>query len=50
MNRREFLECAAVLVSGAALSNFAHALSEEQMVHLANAPALHGTQITQIGR
>jgi gluconate 2-dehydrogenase gamma chain len=38
MNRREFLECAAVLVSGAAISKFANALSEEQMVHLASAP------------
>jgi hypothetical protein len=45
MNRREFLECAAVLVSGAAISNFAHALSEEQMAHLANAPAFSSRSV-----
>ena len=38
MNRREFLECAAVLISGTAISRFASALSEEQRVYLASAP------------
>ena len=38
MNRREFLQCAAVLVSGASASGLAFALSEEQQQYLAAAP------------
>lgn len=38
MNRREFLQCAAILVSGASASQLGFALNEEQQVYLANAP------------
>ena len=38
MNRREFLQCAAVLVSGATASGLGFALSHEQHAYLATAP------------
>lgn len=38
MNRREFLECTALLISGTALTNAPFALSEEQFQYLASAP------------
>jgi gluconate 2-dehydrogenase gamma chain len=38
MNRREFLQCAAILVSGATASQLGFSLSEEQQGYLANAP------------
>ena len=38
MNRREFLECAAILVSGVGASQLGFALSREQEVYLATAP------------
>jgi gluconate 2-dehydrogenase gamma chain len=38
MNRREFLQCAAILVSGATASQLGIALTEEQQVYLAAAP------------
>ncbi len=38
MNRREFLQCAAILVSGVGVSQLGFSLSEEQMIFLANAP------------
>lgn len=38
MNRREFLQCAALLVSGASASQLGFSLTEEQRVHLASAP------------
>ena len=38
MNRREFLQCAAILVSGASASQLGFSLSEEQQVYLASAP------------
>ena len=38
MNRREFLQCAAVLASGASASRLGLALSEEQQRYLATAP------------
>lgn len=38
MNRREFLQCAAILVSGASVSQLSLALTEEQQVYLAAAP------------
>ncbi len=38
MNRREFLQCAAILVSGASVSQLGIALTEEQQVYLAAAP------------
>jgi len=38
MNRREFLQCAAILVSGVSASQLGFSLSEEQTVYLASAP------------
>ena len=38
MNRREFLQCAAILVSGVGASQLGFSLSEEQQLFLANAP------------
>ena len=38
MNRREFLECAAVLVGGLSLSQVSFSLNDEQMAYLATAP------------
>lgn len=39
MNRRQFLECAAILVSGAAVNQLGFALSEEQLTYLGSEPA-----------
>lgn len=38
MNRRHFLECAALLISGVSASRMGWTLTEEQRVHLASAP------------
>ena len=38
MNRREFLECAAVLVSGISASQLGFSLTSEQLTYLATAP------------
>lgn len=38
MNRREFLQCAAILVSGAAVSQVGFSLTGEQYTYLATAP------------
>jgi hypothetical protein len=38
MNRREFLQCAALLISGASASQLGFTLSEEQQIYLASAP------------
>ena len=38
MNRRELLQCAAILVSGVSVSRLGFALSDEQWTYLANAP------------
>jgi gluconate 2-dehydrogenase gamma chain len=38
MNRREFLQCAAILISGASASQLGFSLSEEQTAYLATAP------------
>jgi len=38
MNRREFFQCATILVSGISASRMGWALSEEQQVYLAGAP------------
>ncbi len=38
MNRREFLECAAILISGASASQLGFSLSAEQKTYLATAP------------
>jgi gluconate 2-dehydrogenase gamma chain len=38
MNRREFLQCAAILISGSSAAQLGFSLSEEQKVYLASAP------------
>jgi len=38
MNRREFLQCATILITGATASSLGFALSKEQQVYLATAP------------
>ncbi|MEZ5502945.1 MAG: gluconate 2-dehydrogenase subunit 3 family protein [Halioglobus sp.] len=38
MNRREFMQCAAILISGVSASQMGFSLSEEQRVYLASAP------------
>ena len=38
MNRREFIQCAAILVSGVSVSQLGLALSDEQEQYLAAAP------------
>lgn len=38
MNRREFLQCAAILISGSSAAQLGFSLSEEQQVYLASAP------------
>jgi hypothetical protein len=38
MNRREFLQCAALLITGASAAQLGFTLSEEQTVYLATAP------------
>ena len=38
MNRRDFLQCAAVMVGGASISQLGFSLTEEQMTYLASAP------------
>ncbi len=45
MNRREFLQCAAVLVSGASASQLGFSLSQEQQVYLATAPSYIRTEV-----
>lgn len=45
MNRRQFLECAAILVSGSSISRMAFSLSEQQQVYLATAPAYIAKEI-----
>ena len=48
MNRREFLECAALLISGAGASQMGFALSEEQLVYLATAPSYIDQELTYL--
>jgi gluconate 2-dehydrogenase gamma chain len=45
MNRREFLQCAAILAWGASASQLGFTLSEEQVQHLANAPNFNTTAV-----
>jgi hypothetical protein len=45
MNRREFLQCAAILITGASASQLGFSLSEEQQRHLANAPNFNTTAV-----
>ena len=48
MNRREFLECAALLISGAGASQMGFSLSEEQLVYLATAPSYIDQELTYL--
>ena len=48
MNRREFLQCAAILASGAGTSRLALALSEEQQRYLATAPNYNSGPISYL--
>lgn len=45
MNRREFLQCAAILISGASASQLGFTLSAEQTTYLANAPDYNTTAV-----
>jgi hypothetical protein len=45
MNRREFLQCAAIVISGASASQLGFSLSAEQQVYLANAPDFNSTPV-----
>ena len=45
MNRREFMECAAILISGVSASRLGFALSEGQRRHLADAPPYIATAV-----
>ena len=45
MNRREFLQCAAILISGSSAAQLGFSLSEEQQVYLATAPDYNATKV-----
>jgi len=45
MNRREFLQCAAILISGSSAARLGFSLSEEQVVYLATAPDYNATAV-----
>ena len=45
MNRREFLQCAAILVSGSSAAQLGFSLTEEQEVYLATAPDFTATPV-----
>ncbi|MEZ5573190.1 MAG: gluconate 2-dehydrogenase subunit 3 family protein [Halioglobus sp.] len=45
MNRREFLQCAAILISGASASQLGFSLTQEQQGFLANAPNYNTNQV-----
>ena len=45
MNRREFLQCAAILVSGSSAAQLGFTLNEEQEVYLATAPDFSTTSV-----
>jgi len=45
MNRREFLQCAAILISGSSATQLGFSLSEEQQVYLASAPDYNTTSV-----
>lgn len=48
MNRREFLQCAAIMVSGASVSQLGFALSGEQETYLATAPDYIAGELTYL--
>jgi hypothetical protein len=45
MNRREFMQCAAILVTGSSAAQLGFSLSEEQQVYLATAPDYNTTGV-----
>ena len=45
MNRREFLQCAAILITGVSASQLGFTLSAEQTVYLAAAPDYNTTPV-----
>ncbi len=45
MNRREFLECAAIMITGMSASQLGFTLSEQQRQHLASAPPYIATDV-----
>lgn len=45
MNRREFLQCAAILISGVSASQLGFSLSAEQQTFMANAPNFNTTEV-----
>lgn len=45
MNRREFLQCAAILVSGASAAPVSFSLTQEQRAYLATAPNYNGRKV-----
>ena len=45
MNRREFLQCAAILITGASDSQLGFSLNEAQQAFLANAPNFNTTAV-----
>ena len=45
MNRREFLQCAAILITGASASQLGFSLNEAQQAFLANAPNFNTTAV-----
>ena len=45
MNRREFLQCAAILISGSSAAQLGFSLSAEQHVYLATAPDYNTTAV-----
>jgi hypothetical protein len=45
MNRREFLQCAAILVTGSSAAQLGFTLSDEQQVYLATAPDYNTTEV-----
>ena len=46
MNRREFLQCAGILISGSTAAQLGFSLSEEQQVYLASAPDYNTHKVT----
>lgn len=50
MNRREFLQCAAILASGASFSQIGFALSKEQHRHLASAANYNKSKVTLLSK
>ena len=45
MNRREFLQCAAILISGSSAAQLGFSLTEEQEAYLATAPNYNAREV-----